>query len=204
MVVTGRLARREGGGYVSPVNWGEGETFSDRHNGTGVSSVFHFKWNWEVSALQVVYYSTAINDAPSDLRASWLVPYYVQSNTQQQGCKADTRYPLLPAICLWHPSICMHLLARSKIAAANLKLPPYRDSLTAVSGSTARLLKECCLLLYGGISMSQTTALSSIRQNYVHVTLRFIMTLGTSCSRSPRNSAAHAHCNTYCLLLPTK
>ena len=132
--------------------------------------------------------------------------YYVQSNTQQQGCKADTRYPLLPAICLWHwhPSICMHLLARSKIAAANLKLPPYRDSLTAVSGSTARLLKECCLLLYGGISMSQTTALSSIRQNYVHVTLRFIMTLGTSCSRSPRNSAAHAHCNTYCLLLPTK
>ena len=53
----------------------------------------------------------------------------------------------------------MHLLARSKIAAANLKyvnmakvaMPPHRDSLAAVSGSTARLLKECCLLLYGGI-----------------------------------------------------
>ena len=176
MVVTGRLARREGGGYVSPVNWGEGETFSDRHNGTGVSSVFHFKWNWEVSALQVVYYSTAINDAPSDLRASWLVPYYVQSNTQQQGCKADTRYPLLPVICLWHPSICMHLLARSKIAAANLKyvnmakvaMPPHQDSLSAVSGSTARLLKECCLLHNRNIKIKYTTKLCTRDVTFHH------------------------------------
>ena len=66
MVVTGRLAGRNGEDHP----W-IGVMAKPSATDT-MAPVFHFKWNWEVSALQVVYYSTAINHAPSDLHASWL------------------------------------------------------------------------------------------------------------------------------------
>ena len=75
MVVTGRLARREGEDTYHP--W-IGAKAKPSATDT-MAPVFHFKWNWEVSALQVVYYSTAINHAPSDLHASWLVPNLLRS-----------------------------------------------------------------------------------------------------------------------------